>query len=151
MLLDRVIAIVARPTACRLQKRCHFCGHKATPQIYHVACKLSNTKNQGNNNKERENNRQTEAQSTLQVAAAVCGASSICRFPLLIRLVPCYPDCRIRRAFVNYAQPLGVRQYETGRAGSSSNHATRLLQYVLSIRKGRETNNNKNTENQRKK
>ena len=76
----------------------------------------------------------TEAPS-IQVAAAVCGTSSMARFPLLIRLVLCYPDCRLRPAFVTYAQPLGVRQYETGRAGSSSNHATRFLQYVLSIRK----------------
>ena len=73
---------------------------------------------------------QTKAQSTLQ-AAAVCGTSSIARFSLLSRLVPCYPDSRLRPAFVNYAQPLGVTQYETCRAGSSSNHATRLLQYGL--------------------
>ena len=45
------------------------------------------------------------------MAAAVCGTSSIARFSLLVRLVPCYPVCR--PAFVNYAPPLGVRQYET--------------------------------------
>ena len=80
------------------------------------------TKNQG------KHNRQTEATSTLQVAAAVCGTSSVARFSLLIiiRLVPCYPDCRLRPAFVNCAPPLGVREYETSRASSSSTHATRL-------------------------
>ena len=72
-----------------------------------------------------ENNRQTKAKSTLQVAAAVCGTRSTARFPLLVRLVPCYADCRLRPAVVNYAQPLGARQYETSRAGSSSTHATR--------------------------
>ena len=43
------------------------------------------TKNQG------ENNKQAKAQSTLQVAAAVCGTSSIASFSLLARLAPCYP------------------------------------------------------------
>ena len=43
---------------------------------------------------QRENNRQTKALSNVQVAEAVCGTSSIARFPLLIRLIPCYPDCR---------------------------------------------------------
>ena len=62
------------------------------------------------------NNRQTEAQepreitgkpkrNTLQVAAAVCGTSSIARFYLLVGLVPCYPACRLRPAFVNYTPP----------------------------------------------
>ena len=87
-----------------------------------TTCNQSKTKNQGK--KQRENNRQTKAQSTLQVAAAVCGTSSIAKFSLVVRLVPCYPDCRLRPAFVNYAQPLGVRQYETSKAGSSSTHAT---------------------------
>lgn len=69
-----------------------------------------------------------KAQGMLQVAAAVYGTSSTARVSLLARLVPCYPVCHHRPAFVNYARPLGVRQYETSRAGSSSTHATRLLQ-----------------------
>ena len=98
------------------------------------------------------NSRQSKAQSTLQVAAAVCGTSSVARFSLLVRLVPCYPDCRLRPAFVNYAQPLGVRQYETSRAGLSSTHATRLLQYGLSqSKRGWEIHIMKITGNQRKK
>ena len=75
-----------------------------------------------------ENNRQTKKRSTLQVAAsaAVCGTSSIARFSLLVRLVPCYPVCRLRPAFVNYAPSLGVRHYETSKAGSSSTHAKHI-------------------------
>ena len=46
---------------------------------------------------------------------------------------PCYPDCRLRPAFVNYPQPLGVRQYETSKVGSSSKHATPLLQYLVRL------------------
>ena len=94
---------------------------------------------------------QTKAPSAPQVAAAVCGTSSLARLSLLIRLMPCYPGCRPRPAFVNYSQPLGVRQYEMSRAGSSSNHATRLLQYGSSIKKGKKTNRKKNTGNQRNK
>ena len=117
-----------------------------------TTCKQSKTKNQGKNDEKRKiTGRPRPKQSTLQVAAAISGTRSIARFSLLVvvRLVPCYPDCR--PAFVNYAQPLGVRQYETSRDGSSSNHATRLLQYGLSIRKGREKNKMKITESQRKK
>ena len=51
------------------------------------------------------NNRQTEEQSTLQVAAAVCGTSSIARLSLLGGLVPCYPVYRLCPAFVSYAPP----------------------------------------------
>ena len=49
------------------------------------------TYKQSNMTKNRGNNRQTEAHSTLQVAAAVFGTStSIARFSLLFCLVPCY-------------------------------------------------------------
>ena len=91
---------------------------------------LVNRVRQGIKGKHRwQNNRQIKAQSTLQVAAGVCGTSSIVRSSPLVRLLPCYPDCRLRPAFVNCVQPLGVRQYATRRAGSSSTYATRLLQY----------------------
>ena len=77
---------------------------------------------------------------------------SISRFSLLVRLVRCYAVCRLRPAFVNYAQPLGVRQYETSRAGSASTHATRHLQYGSSIGERKsERNKMKITEDQRKK
>ena len=110
------------------------------------------TKEKSNKEKyQKGNNRQIKPQSTFQVPAAVCGTSNTARFSLLIRLVPWYPDCGLRPVFVNYAEPLGVRQYQTSRAGSSSNHATRLLGYGLSISKGRQKNEMKITESQRKK
>ena len=62
-----------------------------------------------------------------------------------------YPDCRLRPAIVNFVQPLRVRQYETGWAGSSSTHATRLLQCGLSIEKGEKKKKMKITGTQRKK
>ena len=55
------------------------------------------------------NNRQTEAQSTLQIARVFCGTSSIAKLSLLliliVGLVTCYPVCRLRLALVNYAPP----------------------------------------------
>ena len=56
----------------------------------------------------KKNNRQAEAlikTPSIGVAAAVDGTRSIARFHLLIGLVPCYPVCRLRPAFVNYAPP----------------------------------------------
>ena len=53
----------------------------------------------------KENKKQNEEQTPLQVAAAVGRTNSIARFSLLGSLVPCYPVYRLRPAFVNYAPP----------------------------------------------
>ena len=65
-----------------------------------TACKQRKQRTMGKNYKERGKKRQTIAQSTLQVAVAVCGTTSIARFSLLVRLIPCYPDFRLSPAFV---------------------------------------------------
>ena len=96
-----------------------------------TACKQSKTKNQGKNNEGKITGRPKPKAPSRWRQQLVGGTRSIARFSLLVRLVPCYPDCRIRPACVNYAQPLGVRKYETRRAGSSSTHTTRLLPYGL--------------------
>ena len=71
-------------------------------QKYHylqIYCS-SKTKNQG------EITGKPKHESTLQVAAVVCGTSSIItRLSVLVRLVPCYPVFRLRPAFVNNPRP----------------------------------------------
>ena len=105
-------------------------GEKRKRKRNTAACKQSKTKNQGKNDKRKIPGRPKPKARALQVAASVCDTriNSIARFSLLIRQVPFYPGCRLRPAFVNNAPALGISQYEMSGAGSSSNHASRLLQ-----------------------
>ena len=78
------------------------------------------------------NNRQNEAQSTLQVAASSLlyeYTSRTARFSLqlIVGLVPLYSVCRLPPAFINYAPPTERMRQITTKAGSSCTHATRLL------------------------
>ena len=106
-------------------------------QKQNTTCKQSGEKTR-KRRPQREDNGQTEAQSTLPVAATVWGMSSIVGFSLFVRVVPRCHDCRLHTAFVKYVQTLEVRQYGTSRAGLSSTDATRLLQYCICIYRQKE-------------